>query len=105
SHGSSGGNGKYRGKGTWYKPHTRGACGSMDHSSEYIVALSSDIYSGGKHCFRGVRVCEAGSGNCVNAKVSDLCPGCKHQSLDMSPPVFRALAPMDQGVIDIVWSF
>ncbi|EST05269.1 RlpA-like double-psi beta-barrel domain protein [Kalmanozyma brasiliensis GHG001] len=94
--------GTYSGKGTFFKPN-QGACGKWNTGADKIVALSADIYDQGDHCFDGVRICHGGK--CVNAKVADLCPGCKHTSLDMSPSLFKELADPDVGVIDIQWSF
>lgn len=94
--------GTYSGKGTFFKPN-QGACGKWNTGADKIVALSADIYDQGAHCFDGVRICHGGK--CVNAKVADLCPGCKHTSLDMSPSLFKELANPDVGVIDIQWSF
>ena len=99
---SSNNSGSFKGKGTFFKPN-KGACGKRNTVNDYIVALSSDVYKGGKHCFGGVKVCYGGK--CVSAKVADLCPGCHRTSLDMSPSLFKALADPDLGVIDISWSF
>lgn len=92
----------FRGKGTFFKPN-QGACGARNTVNDHIVALSADVYKGGKHCFEGVKVCYRGK--CVPAKVADLCPGCPRTSLDMSPSLFKALANPDLGTIDISWSF
>ncbi len=70
---------------------------------QVIVALSSDIYQGGSHCFKGVNICHGSK--CANAYVADLCPGCKRTSLDMTPSLFKELADPNLGVIDIQWSF
>lgn len=99
---SSNNSGSFKGKGTFFKPN-KGACGKRNTVNDYIVALSSDVYKGGKHCFGGVKVCYGGK--CVSAKVADLCPGCHRTSLDMSLSLFKALADPDLGVIDISWSF
>lgn len=100
---SAGGGGQdFHGKGTFFKPN-HGACGNYNNENDYIVALSEDIYDKGKYCERDVHICH--NNKCVDAKVTDLCPGCDHTSLDMSPVVFNALAKPEEGVIDIQWSF
>lgn len=99
---TSTGGGKYNGKGTFFRPD-QGACGAWNTVNDKIVALSSDIYQGGSHCFEAVRICHGSK--CANAKVADLCPGCHKTSLDMSPSLFKELANPDLGVIDIQWSF
>ncbi|SPO24508.1 uncharacterized protein UTRI_03777 [Ustilago trichophora] len=94
--------GKYSGKGTFFKPN-QGSCGKWNTVNDKIVALSADIYQGGSHCFKSVRVCHGSK--CANAQVADLCPGCHRTSLDMTPSLFKELANPDLGVIDIQWSF
>ncbi|SPO23695.1 uncharacterized protein UTRI_03777_B [Ustilago trichophora] len=100
NHTSAGG--KFSGKGTFFKPN-QGSCGKWNTANDKIVALSADIYQGGSHCFKGVRICHGSK--CANAQVADLCPGCHHTSLDMTPSLFKELANPDLGVIDIQWSF
>lgn len=94
--------GGFKGKGTFFRPN-QGACGAWNTVNDHIVALSADVYKGGKRCFQGVNVCY--DGKCVAAKVADLCPECRKTSLDMSPSLFKALADPDLGIIDISWSF
>lgn len=94
--------GSFQGKGTFFSPD-QGACGKWNTGADKIVALSADIYHDGAHCFEGVRICHGGK--CVNAKVADMCPGCRPTSLDMSPSLFKELASPEVGVIDIQWSF
>lgn len=92
----------FNGKGTFFKPD-QGACGAWNVPSDHIVALSSDIYQDGEHCFDSIEVCH--NGKCVPAKVADECPGCHHTSLDMTSSLFKELANLDIGVIDIKWRF
>ena len=94
--------GTFRGKGTFFQPN-QGACGKWNTANDKIVALSSDVYRGGRHCFQEVKICH--SGRCANARVADLCPGCRRTSLDMTPSLFKELADPSIGVIDIQWTF
>ncbi len=96
------GKGKFHGKGTFFKPN-QGSCGKWNTVNDHVVALSSDIYQGGSHCFKSVNICHGSK--CANAYVADLCPGCKKTSLDMTPSLFKELADPNLGVIDIQWSF
>lgn len=99
---TAGSGGQFHGKGTFFQPD-QGACGKWNTAEDKIVALSADIYQGGSHCFKGVRICHGSK--CVGAKVADLCPGCHKTSLDMTPSLFDELADPEVGVIDIQWSF
>lgn len=94
--------GTFSGKGTFFKPN-QGSCGKWNTANDKIVALSKDIYQGGSHCFKRVKVCHGA--RCADATVADLCPGCKPTSLDMTPSLFKQLASLEAGVIDIKWSF
>ncbi|KAJ9479471.1 Dihydroxy-acid dehydratase [Pseudozyma hubeiensis] len=99
---ASSSDGTYEGKGTFFSPN-QGACGKWNKPSDKIVALSKDIYDDGSHCFDTVRICH--KGKCADASVADLCPGCEHTSLDMTTSLFKELADLEVGVIDIQWSF
>lgn len=99
---SSSGSGPFEGKGTFFQPN-QGACGNWNTPQDKIVALSSDIYQSGSHCGQKVHICHGDK--CADAVVADLCPGCKHTSLDMTESLFKEFAPLDIGVIDIKWSF
>ncbi|KAI0336341.1 hypothetical protein GY45DRAFT_390985 [Cubamyces sp. BRFM 1775] len=79
------------------------ACGSYDDGNAYVIALSSEHYENGAHCYKQVTL--EYNGKKVQATVTDECPGCNGAQADLSRPLFQALAPLDQGVIYGTWWF
>ncbi|KAG0040477.1 hypothetical protein BGZ82_002193 [Podila clonocystis] len=96
--------GSYSGRGTWFTD-TVGSCGTPFDTNDMIVAMNAAMMGGTAQCGRTVRV-EHG-GKSVTARVTDTCPAqfCSSSSLDLSQAVFKQLAPLETGVIDIQWSF
>ncbi|PBK90527.1 hypothetical protein ARMGADRAFT_934207, partial [Armillaria gallica] len=78
-----------------------GACGVPMQNSDHIVALSSNQYDGGTHKYIGVHY----KGKFVDATIRDLCPGCDHNGIDLSPSAFEKLAPLDDGRIQVTWNY
>ncbi|KAF9020999.1 hypothetical protein BDZ89DRAFT_957862, partial [Hymenopellis radicata] len=78
-----------------------GACGAPSQNSDYVVALSSAHYLGGKNCWRHIGV-QYGN-NYIDATVVDLCPGCGHHDIDLSPSAFSGLANQDVGRMQVNW--
>jgi hypothetical protein len=92
------------GKGTYYYQGGRpGACGDVHLDSDKVVALQTKTYHKGKYCKAKIHIINTKNNKSVTAIVADECPGCstKHsmQSIDMSEATFKALAPLDEGVI------
>ncbi|KAG0326525.1 hypothetical protein BG004_002955 [Podila humilis] len=96
--------GSYNGRGTWFTD-TVGSCGTPFDTNDLIVAMNAAVMGGTAQCGKQVRI-EHG-GKSVVARVTDTCPSqyCSSSSLDLSQAVFKQLAPLDVGVIDIKWSF
>ncbi|PBK90507.1 hypothetical protein ARMGADRAFT_1111869 [Armillaria gallica] len=92
------------GEATWYTPNGGvGACGAPMQNSDHIVALSSNQYAGGAHCWKYIGVHY--KGKFVDATIGDLCPGCGHNGIDLSPSAFEKLAPLDDGRIQVTWNY
>ncbi|KAI0747938.1 hypothetical protein C8Q80DRAFT_1120548 [Daedaleopsis nitida] len=72
------------------------ACGSYDSESDYL-------YNNGAHCYKTVTI--QYKGKQVQAKVTDECPGCSEAQADLSRPLFKHLASLDEGVIYGQWWF
>ncbi|OCH95589.1 hypothetical protein OBBRIDRAFT_788136 [Obba rivulosa] len=87
---------------TWYEPG-RNACGSVDSPSDWVVAMDSQHYDGGSHCYQMITL--SYGGKTVQAKVTDECPGCASGALDLSEALFSHFAPTSQGVIYGEWNF
>jgi hypothetical protein len=90
------------GTGTWYNPGL-GNCGETNTASQFVVAISTQIYDNGTHCKKQVQI--SYNGQAVKAMVVDSCPGCGQDDLDMSPATFEELAPLSVGNIKIEWDF
>ncbi|KAG0082316.1 hypothetical protein BGZ93_007009 [Podila epicladia] len=95
--------GSYSGRGTWFTDSV-GSCGTQFTTSDMIVAMNAPQQGGNNaQCGKSVRIQH--NGKSVTAKVVDTCPECASGSLDLSQAAFSSLASLDQGVIDITWSF
>ncbi|CAO1632625.1 unnamed protein product [Parajaminaea phylloscopi] len=91
------------GKATFFEPGL-GACGWQSGSDDMIVAITSQMWDNGAHCGKWLTIDHNGAK--VAAKVVDECPTCPSAgSLDLSPAVFKKLASLDKGMIDINWSY
>ncbi|KAK4055300.1 hypothetical protein OIV83_000583 [Microbotryomycetes sp. JL201] len=104
---SSASSGSYSGTATYFfQGGAAGNCGTVHSDSDYIVALTTSMYSGGSHCGQGVHICSTSTGRCVDATVADSCPSCSSSGdLDLSEAAFNAIASPSDGVTPISWSF
>ncbi|KAJ3787974.1 RlpA-like double-psi beta-barrel-protein domain-containing protein-containing protein [Lentinula aff. detonsa] len=84
-----------------------GACGTTNTASDYIVALNSDQWDGGSHCYEMISL--SYGGKTVTAQVTDECPTCSFGQLDLTYSLFAALSGGDPNVIGEMnggtWSF
>ncbi|KAI1804801.1 RlpA-like double-psi beta-barrel-protein domain-containing protein-containing protein [Daldinia bambusicola] len=93
---------------TYYTPGL-GACGKQNSASDHIVALSPAQYGHdanpnlAKVCGRTINI--RYGGRTASATVVDKCPGCASGSIDVSPAVFRQLAPLDKGRVRVEWGY
>ncbi|VDC07836.1 unnamed protein product [Peniophora sp. CBMAI 1063] len=87
---------------TYYTPGL-GACGAYSKESDYIVALNSAQWDGGKHCWQHIKM--QYGGKTADATVVDQCPGCPHGGLDLSPGLFKYFGSESLGVLSGSWSF
>ncbi|KAI0726439.1 RlpA-like double-psi beta-barrel-protein domain-containing protein-containing protein [Fomitopsis betulina] len=95
----------HTGRGTWYDTGL-GACGYTDANTDYIVAISHDIYDSGNHCNRYLRIKNTATGVTAYGKARDECMGCEATAIDLSPSLFEALgADLGEGVITVAWNF
>ncbi|GAA5871032.1 hypothetical protein JCM16303_001671 [Sporobolomyces ruberrimus] len=97
----------YNGQATWYtQGGNPGACGAYSSDSDYIVALSSEMYGGGSKCGKYIKVTNTDSGASATVKVADECPSCQGgESIDLSTAAFSALGNKDQGVLPVSWTW
>ncbi|KAG0355522.1 hypothetical protein BG005_005540 [Podila minutissima] len=95
--------GSYSGRGTWFTDSV-GSCGTKFTTNDMIVAMNAPQQGGNNaQCGKSVRIQH--NGKSITAKVVDTCPECASGSLDLSQAAFSSLASLDQGTIDITWSF
>ncbi|KAK7460920.1 hypothetical protein VKT23_008848 [Stygiomarasmius scandens] len=86
------------GSATFFNPGL-GACGFTNTDSDFIVAVSSQIFNSGL-CNRQMNVNFQGRN--VQVTVVDSCPGCGAGDIDLSPAAFSQLASLDAGRIQPV---
>ncbi|MFF4582707.1 RlpA-like double-psi beta-barrel domain-containing protein [Streptomyces sp. NPDC001389] len=83
-----------------------GACGRAFNDHDFVAALDSSMFGAGSpapHCGRKVIVTYKGKS--IVATVLDASPTAQRRGLDLTPAAFTALAPLDQGTINVTWRF
>lgn len=81
-----------------------GACGITNVPSDFIVALNTPQYGGGypgPNCFLEITI-QVG-GQTTTAQITDECPGCPENGLDMSEGLFQYFADLGVGVLTGTW--
>ncbi|KAF9069047.1 RlpA-like double-psi beta-barrel-protein domain-containing protein-containing protein [Rhodocollybia butyracea] len=81
---------------TWFDAGL-GACGETNTASDYIVALNSDQWDGGSHCFAMITITHQGRSE--QAQITDQCPTCSYGQLDLSEGLFAALSGGDPSEV------
>ncbi|MEU2132885.1 RlpA-like double-psi beta-barrel domain-containing protein [Streptomyces sp. NPDC018352] len=95
----------YHGSATYYDPGL-GACGITTTYSDFAVALDPSMFEPGypsPSCGKKVEITH--NGKSITAMVTDQSPGARRHNLDLTPGAFKALASLDQGLIDVTWRF
>lgn len=90
------------GKGTWYDVGL-GACGKRNNNNQPIIAVNKPQWNK-KLCGKWVTVTHTKNKKSARGYIEDMCPGCKKGYLDLSPSIFKKLAPLSAGVIPISWN-
>ena len=101
----------FTGEMTYYSPSVGlGSCGQTFADTDMIVAISAaKMNSGGNPsnnplCFSTITITNS-AGVSQDAKVTDTCPSCAENDLDVSPAVFQAFGSLDEGRISgIQWT-
>ncbi|EME47888.1 expansin-related protein [Dothistroma septosporum NZE10] len=95
------------GQATFYGGNTQGgACSFSTYtlpSGIYGTALSDANWDGSEACGRCVKVTYGGKS--LTAMVTDQCPGCGTNHLDLYQNAFTTLADASKGVIDVTWDY
>ncbi|KAH9005273.1 plant expansin [Lactarius hatsudake] len=94
----------------FYQKGVAGACGKVHSDDDLICAMDQLRYgdSGARSalCDQKVRITNTKNGKTVTVTVADDCPTCLNKnSIDLSRAAFEAIAPLDDGVAPIEWSF
>ena len=90
----------YTGEITYYDPGM-GSCGVSSGPNDMIVAVAHGIMANGANpnanplCGKTVTIDY--NGKQTTATIVDTCPGCSGNDLDMSPALFKAVAPSGDG--------
>jgi expansin (peptidoglycan-binding protein) len=96
------------GEATFYGGNTAGGmCSFTDYtipSGLFGTALSDSNWANAQACGQCVSV-TGPDGNKVVAMVTDQCPGCGPNHLDLYPDAFKKLADPSKGVIKVSWDF
>lgn len=82
-----------------------GACmfGVSSENPLMIGAMNQTDYAGSAVCGACVRL--TGPNATIDIRIVDLCPECPQGNIDLSPDAFAAIAPLEQGRVDISWSY
>ncbi|KAG4219979.1 hypothetical protein PC116_g31542 [Phytophthora cactorum] len=88
---------------TYYTPGL-GSCGETNSETDAVVALSpSQFTTDPQACGKKIQI-HLGNATTM-ATVADKCPACSPGSIDVSPTVFQALAPLTIGRAQIEWDY
>lgn len=109
------GDGPFDGNATWFYTGL-GACGWTNTSSDYIVAVSENLFdtwpgyagtNSNDNPICGHQVSIVYGDQTVVAQVVDRCTTCGERSLDLSEGAFEGLVPggLDVGIVAMTWSW
>lgn len=92
----------YTGDLTYYDPGM-GSCGYQSGPGDHIVALSREIMQNGANpnanprCGSKIGIWNPQTHKKYEATVVDTCVGCKKMDIDVSPALFKLIAPNGDG--------
>lgn len=101
----------FSGDGTYYSTGL-GACGITNTDTDYICAISHELYdeytpgsNPNDNTLCGKKIKAFYGGKSVEVTVVDRCEGCSYYDLDFSPSAFEQLADELLGRIKITWEW
>jgi len=80
-----------------------GACGKTNKPSDFVVALNSQDFAGGSHCFETITITIGDKS--VQAMIVDECMGCGPNNIDCSEDLFKFLGSESAGVLHGSWDY
>lgn len=88
-----------------------GACGWTNQDSDYIVALPVGVWNriggtvsnGNIVCGKKLKV--SNGQKAIEVEITDQCPSCADNHLDLSPAAFKALGDESKGVLPVTWGW
>ena len=107
---------QYTGQITHYTPADNPAhpssCNTLNTEAEAVVALSHLMMKNGPNpnnnplCGKKIKIFNPTTRGTTQAKIVDTCQSCALEDLDLSPTLFKTVAPKGDGVVSgIQWSF
>lgn len=88
------------GDATWYRVGTPTAC-TLNPESRLTAAINTDDYDRSKHCGECLEV--VGPKGSVVVRITDRCPACGNDGLDLSPQAFKRIAQREDGRVSVAW--
>ena len=93
----------YKGDMTYFNP-ALGSCGAYSTDNDHIVALAPSKMAKPGACFSQINIWNPATGQTHAATVVDKCMGCGPEDIDVSPALFKLVAPNGDGrVHGICW--
>ena len=103
--------GPYRGDLTYYAPGL-GACGIVSKDGDNVVSVSHLLFDAvstssnpNQNPLCGKMIRARRKTGSVDLRVVDRCTGCEPRDLDITEKVFATLADVDEGRVDVEWSW
>ncbi|WLF80303.1 Lytic transglycosylase [Lodderomyces elongisporus] len=101
----------FSGDATYYSTGL-GACGIVNTDSDYIIAISHEMYdqhtpdgNPNHNTLCGKKIKAFRNGKSIDVTVVDRCEGCAYNDLDFSPAAFKQLADFEEGRVRITWKW
>ncbi|KAF8798069.1 barwin-like endoglucanase [Phlegmacium glaucopus] len=94
----------------FYQNGVAGACGTVHSDNDMIAAIDADRYGNtgvrSGLCGKRVSITNTENQHTVVVTIADACPTCDNSnSIDLSVAAFQELAPLEEGLLHITWSF
>ena len=92
---------EHKGTATYYRATGKGSCSFDANSDLMVAAINPKDYASASMC--GAYVSVTGPQGSVVVRITDVCPGCKEGSLDLSTQAFNRIASKSAGRVSVTW--